>query len=90
VTGTVGSLAAGEVEPAWSFVWVPGTSDVSFAWTTRLKIDEMAKTNQIEVWAKVDMRDHSMICREDLEQVPFRRLMHADAFERLAKGKENV
>jgi hypothetical protein len=53
-------------------------------------MDEMANTNQIEVWAKVDMCDHSMICREDLEQVPFRLLMHADAFERLAKGKENI
>jgi hypothetical protein len=55
--------------------------------TTRLEVGEMAKTNQIEVWAKLDMRDHSMICREDLEQMPFRRLMHANAFERLAKGK---
>jgi hypothetical protein len=55
--------------------------------TTRLRGDEMAKTDRIEVWAKVDTRDHSMICREDLEQMPFRRLMHANAFERLAKGK---
>jgi hypothetical protein len=56
--------------------------------TTRLEVGEMAKTNWIEVWAKVDTRDHSMICREDLEQVPSRRLMHANAFERLARGKE--
>jgi hypothetical protein len=47
----------------------------------------MAKTHQIEVWAKVDTCDHSMICREDLEQVLLK-LMHADAFERLAKGKK--
>jgi hypothetical protein len=34
--------------------------------TTRLEVGEMAKTNWIEVWAKVDTCDHSMICREDL------------------------